>query len=188
MITSTGKDFDPFNPKPEDIDIEDIARGLSRTCRFAGQLQADREYYSVAQHSVIMTKWAQIDLEGPETCKQLLLHDASEAYLGDIVSPNKYRLPGYCQLEAIVQDCIFNKFLKDVDQNDPVVKKYDKWIVQIEAMFLMPRSPITVEEKHIWKLPSPLPIYPQQAVQELWYPNKAYEEFMELWKELNNAT
>ena len=48
MITSTGKNFDPFNPNPDDIDIEDIARGLSRVCRFAGQLKPSKEFYSVA--------------------------------------------------------------------------------------------------------------------------------------------
>ncbi len=87
----SGHDIDPLNVKPADITIEDIAHGLSMTCRFAGQC---RLYYSVAQHSVLVSTLV------PESMALWgLLHDASEAYLGDIYGPLKQYLPNYLAIE-----------------------------------------------------------------------------------------
>jgi len=183
VITSTGKDFDPFNPNPADIDIEDIARGLSRTCRFAGQLREGREFYSVAQHSVIMTRWAKLNNVPWKYQYSLLLHDASEAYLNDLVTEIKQKILVYQELEAKVQDIILYKFTGTANRYN-VTTKYDTWMLQIEAMFLMSRQIVT-PKIDIWPLPDSGPIYPFLAVQELWYPNKSYDEFMKLWKELN---
>lgn len=102
--TYTGKAFDPFDPDPMKICIEDIAHALSNICRFTGHT---REFYSVAQHSVEMAKRlpASLQLAG-------LLHDASEAYLCDVPSPIKRRpeFQFYRDAEAILQNLIFAKF------------------------------------------------------------------------------
>lgn len=79
--TYTGRKFYPLDPRPEDVCIEDIAHALSNVCRFAGHV---REFYSVAQHSVLVSSFA----EGPAAL-WFLLHDAPEAYLGDITRPLK---------------------------------------------------------------------------------------------------
>ena len=78
-------------PEAQDVDIHDIANGLSLLCRFTGQLS---EFYSVAQHSVIVSDHCprRYALWG-------LLHDASEAYLGDVNSPLKSVLPEYAVIE-----------------------------------------------------------------------------------------
>ena len=64
---------------PDQIEIEDIAHSLARTCRWVGQT---REHYSIAQHSVLVARYVydEAKLHG-------LMHDAHEAYLGDPSSP-----------------------------------------------------------------------------------------------------
>ena len=97
-----GHHFDPFNPQPQSIDIRDIAIGLSNTCRFSGQIP---EHYSVAQHSVIMSH------QVPDECAlEALLHDAAEAYLGDVPRPVKFGLPDYRRLSEIVESAIALKY------------------------------------------------------------------------------
>lgn len=74
--THTGRKFSLTNPQPEDIRIEDIAHALSLLCRFTGHT---KEFYSVAQHSISVCQMA-----NPENKLWGLLHDASEAYTGDL--------------------------------------------------------------------------------------------------------
>ena len=76
IATSTEKHIDFVNITPDQICIEDIARGLSNECRFAGQLES---FYSVAQHSVYVSQ-----IVPPEYALEALLHDAAEAYIKDI--------------------------------------------------------------------------------------------------------
>lgn len=94
------------DPAPEDVYIEDIAIGLARACRYAGQLHEGVEFYSTAEHSTLMTVYA-IDNGLVEYCEDALaihLHDASESMMGDMVSPRKTMLPDYCALESRAQD------------------------------------------------------------------------------------
>ena len=77
----SGRLVDVFNVKDEDIDIETIAHQLSMLCRFNG---AVREFYSVAEHCVHLSYQV-----APEYAAHALLHDASEAYFGDLVWPLK---------------------------------------------------------------------------------------------------
>lgn len=79
--TYHGNCVHPLSPKPGEIDIEDIARSLSQQCRFLGHTEA---IYSVAQHSVLVS-----EIVPCEDALWGLLHDASEAYLGDLPSPIK---------------------------------------------------------------------------------------------------
>lgn len=102
LETWTGVKFYPADPRPEEVCIEDIAHALSHQCRFGG---AVREFYSVAQHSVLVSRAVpQADaLWG-------LLHDASEAYLVDVPSPVKKMLPDYRVLEQKVMNAICTAF------------------------------------------------------------------------------
>ncbi len=79
--TYVGKQFWPLAPRSEDLDIRDIAHSLSLQCRFNGHC---REFYSVAEHSVRVA--AQLP---EELALWGLLHDAAEAYLGDLTRPLK---------------------------------------------------------------------------------------------------
>lgn len=110
----SGAQVDVMNLKTHDIHLEDIAHNLSHQCRFNGGTVF---HYSVAQHSVYCAAMAleQIDPQEPSTVqalRRILLHDASEAYLGDVVRPIKYTelFALYRVVEVQVQDTIYNRF------------------------------------------------------------------------------
>src|SRR5262249_3879894 len=103
IATITGKRWFVTDPHPDDVDIEDIAHGLSMVCRFGGQC---REFYSVAQHSVLMANEMCRREAPPEMALWGLLHDAPEAYLGDMVRPLKRSMPNYKVLEHVTEGCI----------------------------------------------------------------------------------
>lgn len=84
IATYTGRKFWVMDPRMEEVHIHDIAHGLALTCRFGGQCH---EYYSVAQHSVLVSQNVE-----PEFALLALLHDAAEAYVGDVVNPLKREL------------------------------------------------------------------------------------------------
>lgn len=102
IITHSGLYFDFADPKPEQIVVQDIAWGLANTCRFNGQCN---RFYSVAQHSVLASH-----IVPPEHALAALLHDAAEAYTGDMVKPLKNLLPDFKIVEARVEAAIFDKF------------------------------------------------------------------------------
>lgn len=81
ILTHTGRKFDPMHPRAEDVDPLDIAHSLAHLCRFNGHV---RQFYSVAEHSVRVAQ-----LVSRENKLQALLHDAAEAYIGDITRPLK---------------------------------------------------------------------------------------------------
>ncbi|GHV46001.1 hypothetical protein FACS189499_00160 [Clostridia bacterium] len=99
--------FPPLTPRPENIDIEDIAHSLSRICRANGHLPI---FFSVALHSLNCEREAAARRLDTETRLILLLHDASEAYLSDIVRPVKIALPDYHIAEKVLQDTILTSF------------------------------------------------------------------------------
>lgn len=104
VTTYTGKRFDPLNPDPDLIDIVDIAHQLACCNRFSGALAGP---YSVAEHSVRVSRL----LNGPDALAGLL-HDSSEAYLGDVPTPLK-RMPawdGYRAAEARLQAAVYAKY------------------------------------------------------------------------------
>ncbi len=100
--TFTGIAFYPMDPRPEDIDIRDIAHALSMMCRFTGHI---REFYSVATHSVLCSRIV------PESDAMWgLLHDASEAYIADIARPVKPYLTNYKTVESKIMKAVAERF------------------------------------------------------------------------------
>lgn len=100
--TFKGHYINVFNPRQEDIDIEDIAHALSHVCRFGGHTP---EFYSVAQHS-LEVMWLVPD----ELKLEALLHDASEAYMCDMPRPIKRNMPEYKSVENNLMKSIAEKF------------------------------------------------------------------------------
>jgi len=103
IVTFSGKQFELLNPTPERVDIRDIAHALSRVCRFNGHT---REHYSVAQHCVLVSRNVPAHLR-----LEALLHDAAEAYIGDVTSPLKRALgEGYKMIERRVERAVADHF------------------------------------------------------------------------------
>lgn len=101
--TSSGRKFDVITCTLDEIDIEDIAHALSNICRFYGHTPT---FYSVAQHCVEMSYVAP-----PALQLDALLHDASEAYIGDVSKHIKLLLGAvYTGLEDSLTDKIAEKF------------------------------------------------------------------------------
>jgi len=124
--TYTGKLFSYTDTKPDSICVEDIAHHLSLICRFTG---ACREFYSVAEHSL------RVSYILPEKLKLAgLLHDAHEAYTGDLNRPMKtrYRMGG---IGEKIQKVICEKY--DAAYNHPDVKVADNILLRTEADSLM---------------------------------------------------
>jgi 5'-deoxynucleotidase YfbR-like HD superfamily hydrolase len=133
LTTNSGKFFDFNDIENNVIDINDIAHALSRLCRFNGHI--DR-FYSVADHSL------RVSYIVPEKyALEALLHDAAEAYLGDVTTPLKSFLPDYRLLETAVESKISSTFglLSDAKLN---VKIADKIMLHTETrdLFDTPRE------------------------------------------------
>lgn len=131
VSTFLGNRFYPLEPRIDRVVIEDIAHGLAYQCRFNGQTQ---EFYSVAQHSLIVASLVPTDLR-----LAALLHDAAEAYLGDMVKPLKVLLPQFAAIEEAVTAIIAGTFQVDFSDYGPI-KRADLIALATEKRDLMPHS------------------------------------------------
>lgn len=169
MQTFTGKKFWPLNPKPEDVDIKDIAHSLSLSCRFNGQCNV---FYSVAQHSVFVS-----ELVRPSESLVALLHDGTEAYMGDIITPIKLSLPYMKDIEKRLEKSIFQHFgIKKYDKEEIV--RADKIALYTEMRDVMGKPPET------WKgLENYIHLLPEQKIIPL-SPRESERLFLERYRKL----
>lgn len=130
--TFSGNPFYLLDPRPEEIEIRDIAHALSQLCRFTGH---SRKLYTVAQHCLMVS-----DLVPPELALEGLLHDATEAYVGDVSSPLKGILgAAYTDIEQSIHLAIADRFKLASPWPHDVVKHADLTAFATEARdFMMP--------------------------------------------------
>ena len=102
--TYTGRSFDLFDPTPEDIHLPDIAAGLAHTCRFGGHCQT---FYSVAHHSLHVSRELADAGAGPRLVLLGLLHDAGEAYVGDVPRPLKTNVEAIERIEGEILEAVW---------------------------------------------------------------------------------
>lgn len=145
--TFSGIYVNVFEPKPEMFVIEDIAHALSHQPRFSGHL---RDFYTVGQHSIECSKRVP-----PPIKFDALMHDASEAYLLDMPSPIKARMPEYKAVEEnlmkILAEVFHFKYPLPAE-----VKAVDKQMLELEWHQFMLGN----------ELERPLPCLSPRAVKE----------------------
>ena len=108
----SGRRLDLLDPTPVDIEIEDIAHGLSFVARWNGQTLGDFAY-SVAEHSLLVERlFSRLNPKSPAKWRlAALLHDAPEYVIGDMISPVKASVgPGYDELEKRLSAAIHIRF------------------------------------------------------------------------------
>ena len=167
MQTASGQQFYPLEPVLETITIEDIAHALSNICRFGGHT---RWHYSVAQHSYLVSHVCD-----PQDALWGLLHDASEAYIGDVIQPLKSSPAwrDYAEVEHRLQSAICRKFGLPPIMPDSV-KRADLIVLATEKRDVMEKAPAD------WgTLPEPMP----EWIGRMW-PDWVRETFLSRFKEL----
>lgn len=143
METYGGRPVNPWHVRKEDIDIKAIAHSLSLICRYNGHC---KEFYSVADHSIRVA-----EIVEPKYRLAALLHDAAEAYLGDVIRPLKYNLSVVQEAEEKALKVVMSKFGVDFSEDvREAIKQADNIVGATEGRDLM----YHVED---WgKLPEPL--------------------------------
>lgn len=136
IMLASGKYFDFNDPENSDFDIEDIAHSLSHMCRYVGHTPY---FYSVAEHS-IHTSYMVPD----EHKLQALLHDAAEAFIGDVSTPLKNLLPDYRRLEKRVERAVFRRLGVDYPFHSSV-KEADKLMLLAEQKYIFKNDDIWLE-------------------------------------------
>lgn len=189
--TASGLQFH-FPPKTGEISIYDIAHQLANQCRFNG---ACREFYSVAQHSVLVARLLEASGASPRIQLLGLLHDAHEAYLGDLVRPLKALMRESCQqlclekLSNATQLAIYAhaNIAPPTAGEWECVKTADEMMLATEAVALMSSRGTTWGGPHQgrWEchLPESHPAYPSI----LWSPFRARDGFIFWWKRLDGG-
>lgn len=150
IMTSTGIMFYPLDPKPEDVELEDIAHHLAGINRYNG---ASSIPYSVAMHTIIganlcMAYWP----NDYDTAFRFMLHDAAEAYSQDMLRPIKDSIPELKAMEKVIELTIADKFGIPNGIMTEKVREIDDNLLKTEFTFLMPLVPEGMIGKHIPEL------------------------------------
>lgn len=175
ILCSDGQCFNLAEPEQSAhvVNLLDIGHSLSNICRFTGKC---REFYSVAQHSVLCYQVAQEMYPGVFSLhKYALLHDAAEAYTNDITTQMKLLLPDFRALESRVEAVVFRKLgLPEVLPFQ--IKIIDRILLATEKRDIMPYT------DKVWPILEG--ITPRERKIRPWEPVAARHAFYVACKEL----
>lgn len=169
MMCQSGYRFWPYDPRPEDINLGDIAHALGMLCRYCGHV---RKHYSVGQHSVLVSR-----VVHPQAALAGLLHDAAEAYLGDIISPVKRQLAEFKAIEDRVMDAVCERFSLNPSNKAlwTEVKRGDNMLLATEFRDVA-RQGVKVED---FAEPAM-----RDTIKSFWSPERAKALFLQRYEEL----
>jgi 5'-deoxynucleotidase YfbR-like HD superfamily hydrolase len=173
LQTVSGRWVNPFDPNPEQLDAGDIARALANQCRFGGHC---RTFYSVAQHSVLVSRLVEERGGDVEDVFAALMHDATEAYLGDMPHPLKHRSPlgaAFKEAEEHLERAIRERFA--IKRDVPQIKPADRALLATE------RRAFSAET---WFWPELDGVPPLDLELTAWPPDEAARAFAERYAEL----
>lgn len=171
FLSSRGNKIYPLDFQIEDVDIEEIAHSLSNICRFGGHC---RSFYSVAQHSTIVAQSV-----SKEFALVGLLHDATEAYVGDMIRPLKTQkcMSGYRELEDSIRAVICMKF------NIPIMLPDEVYYMD-SAVLLAEKRDLLITHDHEWQFPQckypAICPFPETPIVPM-LPNQAKKEFLDYY-------
>jgi len=180
VTISTGQKVDFDGNGIGDVQLATIAQALSKICRFNG---ACRGFYSVAKHSRLCAL-AAANIYDKATARAVLLHDAREFVLGDIIAPLCREVVGFGRVKVSLDMVIERRFKVDFSLYHSQIKKIDHAMLYHEWCKIMPGNP----EDHGIESPSvhipnhvtaAIPIYAKYR------PHEDASMFMELWEFLN---
>jgi hypothetical protein len=174
LQTVSGRWVNPFNPDPSQLDAGDIARALANQCRFGGHCNV---FYSVAQHSVIVSQLVEERDGEVEDVFAALMHDAAEAYLGDMPHPLKHRSPlgvAFKAAEDHLEEVIRERFR--IKPDVPEIKRADRALLATE------RRAFSAET---WHWPELEGVEPLDLELTAWSPDDAAQAFAQRYAELD---
>lgn len=189
MQTYTGKRFYPLSPIVTDIDPLDVAHSLALQCRYNGHV--DR-FYSVAEHCVLLSRWAEEHGHTRLVQLEALLHDATETYVGDMIRPLKHtdEMKPYRDAEAVVQLAVWQRFSLPVictleaehDGDCALVPVESPTVKQIDTRIALDeRNALLSNTRHPWAIDSLQPLgVPVQG----WAPREAESAYLKRLEEL----
>lgn len=148
----SGEKFSYANPGP--FRLDDIAESLAKTARFRGHT---RGFYSVAEHSCLVATLAARDGH-PEIVKRAcLLHDAHEAYTGDVPSPLKWACPAFKEIEKKIEHALRLALCPEIPPGVfEIVKRYDLEALYLEAEQLFEPVPAWAKPHRPYPFQRPL--------------------------------
>lgn len=175
MNTYTGMVFEPMHMTADNIRAEDIAHALSLLCRGGGHI---RHFYSVGQHSINCANEALARGWSRRVVLACLLHDASEAYISDIIRPVKKHLTNYLEIESMMMEAVFIHFgLGTLTEEEcRQMRQIDDEMLMHELHELMPES--HVSSMPCMKLKPDLSEKPFKEVEKI---------FLEMLRKLENS-
>lgn len=162
----SGLYFDLRDPQPDQFTLADIAGALSKICRFGGQID---QFYSVAEHSFNCARQARYDGHGHQVEVAALMHDAAEAFCGDVVKPLKMMIPEYREIEKRIEAVIEAKFGIEKSASD-IVKEIDMAMLIAERRALFSADNVEWTGENSVRRISFVPL--------LWNPTQAEQAFV----------
>jgi 5'-deoxynucleotidase YfbR-like HD superfamily hydrolase len=185
----SGRRLDLLDPSPFDIEVEDIAHGLARVARWNGQT-AGEHVFSVAQHSLLVEAIADALVPALANPARLtiLLHDAAEYVIGDIITPLKSMIGGgYAAVEGRLRAAVHLRVgLPAEPPRDlaRLIKQADKVAAYLEATELAGFTRAEADE--IFGAPETRPTH-LDAYLRPWPTHEAQARFLERFRLLAGA-